>query len=100
MREEKDELKNQMKKLNEIDNEQAPPESDENSNPTNEEEEEIDSVHSNFKGKGHSLLNNTNKPSQRNMTDRERRLAFYGNTKCFVCLNNQSINPYKLRLFR
>lgn len=31
-----------MKKLNEIDNEQAPPESDENSNPTNEEEEEID----------------------------------------------------------
>ena len=65
-----------------------------------EEEEEIDSVHSNFKGKGHSLLNNTNKPSQRNMTDRERRLAFYGNTKCFVCLNNQSINPYKLRLFR
>lgn len=42
MREEKDELKNQMKKLNEIDNEQAPPESDENSNPTNEEEEEID----------------------------------------------------------
>ena len=74
--------------------EEEEPEEEKEMKEEEEEEEEMDSVHSNFKGKGHSLLNNTNKPSQRNMTDRERRLAFYGNTKFYVCLNNQFINLY------